>query len=116
MSDYNASAEGVPIGILGAGNLDMGLAKTVLISTKTGYGVKGRREFYSPRYETAAQRYSPTPDLRTTLYWDPDVTAGVDGIAGFDFYSADTAQSYTVVVEGVTSDGRPVYFRQAIGK
>ncbi len=105
-----------------------------LYPQKTGYGVKSReeydlnraivaspgytiaKEFYSPRYETFAERNSPTPDLRTTLYWDPDVTTDASGRAVVDFYSADTVGSYTIIIEGVTEDGRPVYSKQSIGR
>lgn len=72
-------------------------------------------EFYSPVYETQEQQASPrTQDLRTTLYWNPNVTISQQGEAGFDFYTADNAGSYSVVVEGVTSDGRTICCRARI--
>ena len=36
-------------------------------------GLQVPREFYAPRYETAAQQQSRLPDLRQLLYWNPDL-------------------------------------------
>lgn len=128
LANNNASPE------MGLSSSGIYTARTALISTKTGYGVKGReeydlnraiveppgytvtKEFYSPQYETFAKRNSSTPDLRTTLYWDPDVMTDASGRAELDFYSADTTGPYTVIIEGVTLDGRPVYSEQSIGR
>ena len=66
-------------------------------------------EFYSPKYETAAQREDRTkPDLRTTIYWNPDVRTDTDGQASFGFYAGDNATTYSIVIEGVTDDGQIV--------
>ena len=77
-------------------------------------GYQMNREFYSPVYETAEQQNEITPDLRSTIYWNPDVRTDEDGHAGTDFYTADTETTYTVVIEGVTDDGRIVYKRDKI--
>lgn len=63
-------------------------------------------EFYSPRYATPAQKNSVQPDLRTTLYWNPRVKTGADGVATVEFYSADTPATYSVVLEGVAPEGK----------
>jgi hypothetical protein len=43
------------------------------------------------------------------LYWNPDVTTDeATGTARISFFASDLAGLYRVVVEGVTSDGRPV--------
>lgn len=104
----------------------------ILISTKRGFdqtlrksevfnikaasplGYQPLKEFYSPRYDTPEQRRSPKPDLRTTLYWDPDVEVGADGTASLDFYTGDSAGTYTVTIEGITADGRFVRSEQSI--
>lgn len=39
------------------------------------FGFKQETEFYSPKYETAQQKNDPVPDLRTTLYWNPEIHA-----------------------------------------
>lgn len=63
-------------------------------------------EFYSPAYATPAQKNSAQPDLRTTLYWNPRIKTDADGVATVEFYSADTPATYSVVLEGVTPEGK----------
>ena len=69
------------------------------------------REFYSPAYVAGQAGYNG-PDLRTTIFWKPDVTTGADGNAVLNFYNADSTGSYRVVVEGMDDKGnigRQVY-------
>jgi len=68
-------------------------------------------EFYSPRYDTPEAYANSMPDLRSTIYWKPDVIPDLDGRASVDFYTADTPTSYSVVIEGVCPDGRLIYRR-----
>ncbi|MDF9831297.1 TonB-dependent receptor plug domain-containing protein [Parabacteroides sp. PF5-6] len=65
-------------------------------------------EFYAPKYETPQQKSSYLPDLRTTIYWKPDLLTDEDGKARLEFYSADSPTVYDVVFEGLTTDGIPV--------
>ena len=62
-------------------------------------------EFYAPKYDTPAKRNSPNFDLRTTIHWQPVVKTDDQGEASFDFYTADEATSYTVIIEGIADDG-----------
>lgn len=62
--------------------------------------------FYSPKYETMQQKENPMPDLRTTLYWNPKVQTDKQGNASVEFYTADSEASFSVVIEGITDDGR----------
>ena len=69
------------------------------------------REFYSPKYENALVRKQP--DLRSTIYWNPEIQTDATGNASFDFYNADGTGNYKVTVEGIDKDGnigRQVYF------
>ena len=63
-------------------------------------------EFYAPRYVTPEKRNAPLHDLRTTIHWQPVVRTDSQGVASFEFYTADEATSYTVVIEGLANDGR----------
>ena len=73
-------------------------------------------EFYSPRYETTDSREIGPPDLRTTVYWNPDVKVSADGEALFDFYTADNPTDYTLFIEGVTYDGLIISGRSRISR
>ena len=71
-------------------------------------GYQKPAEFYSPRYETLESRQMTVPDYRTTIYWKPDVVISNDGKASFEFYTADFPTTYSVVIEGLTADGKIV--------
>ncbi|MGY3052688.1 hypothetical protein ACVWYG_000884 [Pedobacter sp. UYEF25] len=68
------------------------------------------REFYAPKYDDPAK--SPRADLRSTIYWNPQVVAMGDKGASFDFYNASEAGTYRVIIEGIDAIGhlgRKVY-------
>ncbi|MCL2561117.1 MAG: hypothetical protein FWE10_02170 [Rikenellaceae bacterium] len=99
----------------------------ISVYTKSGLGLRGiprpvfnrktinplgyqrAAEFYSPKYETDAEKAAWRNDRRITLYWNPAVRSDEDGCADFRFYSADLPDtSYSIILEGVTDDGRVV--------
>ena len=69
-------------------------------------GYQGPKEFYSPVYETKEQQDNETPDLRTTVYWNPDIQTLPDGKAEVLFYPADAPTAYSAIIEGQTKYGR----------
>ncbi len=74
----------------------------ILPITPRGYYLS--RVFYSPRYENPEASLKK-PDLRTTIYWNPEVNTGKDGNASVDFYNADTPGTYRMVIEGIDEKG-----------
>ncbi|NDW11635.1 hypothetical protein D0T50_01875 [Bacteroides sp. 214] len=74
------------------------------IKTTTPLGIQKPVAFYAPRYDTKTPNHN-TIDIRTTLFWKPDVITDEEGKASFDFYSADYYTTYTVIIEGVTEEG-----------
>jgi hypothetical protein len=80
----------------------------------TPLGYRPVAEFYAPRYETPEQIDSPEPDLRTTIYWKPDIHFSTEGEAVVEFYTADTPTIYRVVGEGVTGSGKIISFTKEI--
>lgn len=93
----------------------------IVITTKHGYvqrnklnsniqtvlpvGYQQTVEFYSPMYDTKAKKESATPDLRSTIYWNPNVQVDSSGMAQVSFYTADSATDYGVVIEGICTSG-----------
>lgn len=61
--------------------------------------------FYVPKYEVDSMLKSSTPDLRTTIYWQPLVLTNELGNVRIQFYTADKANHYQVELEGVGKDG-----------
>jgi hypothetical protein len=49
----------------------------------------------------------PTGDYRSTVYWNPSITTNDDGVAHFDFHTSDVSGNYRIIVEGMTSEGKP---------
>ncbi len=80
----------------------------------TPYNPKGyykARVFYSPQYDDPKTN-TQLADLRTTIFWKPDLFTGKDGKTFFEFFNAGSAGTYRVVVEGIDSEGhlgRQVY-------
>lgn len=71
-------------------------------------GLQLQREFYSPVYETDAERQRRIPDFRNTLYWTPDVLPGKDGQAAVQFYTSDIKGKFVIILQGFNSKGEPV--------
>jgi MazG family protein len=76
------------------------------VSTYMPLGYQRPLEFYAPKYDTPEKLSDDTPDLRTTIYWQPNVKIDETGAAAFDFYTADTETTYSAVIEGVTQNGK----------
>lgn len=64
------------------------------------------REFYSPQYDNPKTNQKMT-DLRSTIYWKPDIATDKDGKASFEYFNADSKGIYRVVIEGIDADGNP---------
>ncbi len=72
------------------------------INSISPLGYKQAVEYYQPKYDVPNQ-----PDLRTTVAWVPAVQFDDEGRATIEFYTADRETDYDVIIEGITSDGRP---------
>ena len=68
-------------------------------------GYQKPAQFYVPKYEVDSVRNSSQPDLRTTIYWNPELVADSNGVVHVKFYTADKANDYSVVFEGLTNSG-----------
>jgi hypothetical protein len=54
------------------------------------------------------------PDLRTTLYWNPEIKLSSGSNATFEFYTSDLKGTYFVEVQGVSSNGTPISVNKTI--
>jgi hypothetical protein len=50
-----------------------------------------------------------TPDLRSSLYWNPEIRIDDDGEATFTFYTSDVTGDYAIILEGIAPSGEPVF-------
>lgn len=60
-------------------------------------------EFYSPKY--AVKTKAVVPDIRSTIYWRPNIVTGKDGRAQVSFYATDKPGTYNIVLEGSDMQG-----------
>jgi len=67
------------------------------------------KEFYKPVYDTDEKRRSQVPDFRKTIHWEPDLRFNEDGIATVKFYNGDRYTRIKCIMEGVSTEGIPVY-------
>ncbi|GAB3934778.1 carboxypeptidase-like regulatory domain-containing protein [Mucilaginibacter myungsuensis] len=71
----------------------------------TPRGYTPTKQFYAPAYDTAAEQ-SKMSDLRSTIYWDPNVVTDDAGKAKLSFYNADGTGNYRVTLEGIDTHGK----------
>ena len=70
-------------------------------------GYQKPAEFYVPHYEVDSIRrvLADSVDLRSTVYWNPDVETDGEGRVRCFFTTSDGDGPYRVVVEGILRDG-----------
>lgn len=61
------------------------------------------RKFYVPRYREGS--IADMTDIRSTIYWNPDVVTNQQGIAVVSFYTADVPGKYSILIEGSDMQG-----------
>ncbi|TSD66712.1 hypothetical protein FFF34_004700 [Inquilinus sp. KBS0705] len=62
------------------------------------------RQFYAPRYDQENNSYKHA-DLRSTIFWLPQIATDVNGDASFDYFNADNKGTYQIIIEGITNEG-----------
>lgn len=76
--------------------------------------VSYRHQGYQPALEKRTSLKDPPdkrksgdnlPDFRTLLYWNPELSSGAPGRAGFSFTTPDIQGVYRVLVQGLTKEG-----------
>ncbi len=83
-------------------------ANTVYHSVRKIFsGFSEPRIFYSPKHHTKLES-DYKPDLRNTLFWDPDIKLGQGRDTTLIFYNSDNSGSILIKAEGITDKGVPV--------
>jgi hypothetical protein len=65
------------------------------------------RVFYSPKHHTTLES-DYKPDLRTTLFWEPNINVAEGRNLVLNYYNADNPATVKISVEGLTTNGIPV--------
>ena len=87
----------------GGGNAPRELGSHQKLITFLGYTPPV--EFYQPKYFVSSIKESTKPDLRSTIYWKPNLVTDENGHAEIRFYTADLAGTYTLILEGISPEG-----------
>ncbi|MDX9919699.1 MAG: TonB-dependent receptor plug domain-containing protein [Paludibacter sp.] len=69
--------------------------------------------FYMPAYEVDSVRMLPKADLRTTIYWNPQLIPDNNGVVKVSFFTADRRSTYRAELEGIGKNGEIVRFSTA---
>jgi hypothetical protein len=59
----------------------------------TVIGYHESKSFFSPNYSTSQAKESTKLDIRTTIFWQPNLSSNT-----FSFYAADNASVYRILV------------------
>lgn len=70
------------------------------------------KAFYSPKYSPNSQ--ADQTDIRSTIFWAPDIITDQNGKAKVHFFTADNPGAYTFVIEGTDLQGHLGTQRQKI--
>ncbi|MBI3217987.1 MAG: carboxypeptidase-like regulatory domain-containing protein [Bacteroidetes bacterium] len=70
-------------------------------------GFNRERQLLFPDYTTSTE--TSIPDYRSTIYWNPHFITDENGRATVSFFSADLPGIYHVVIEGITSENKPIH-------
>lgn len=65
------------------------------------------RRFYRPKYTNASA--PPTSDLRSTIFWEPNMMIDQTGQSRASFFAGTTPSQYTIVAEGTDLNGNFAY-------
>jgi hypothetical protein len=71
----------------------------------TGYNEP--RIFYSPKHHSSLKA-DKKPDLRTTLFWEPNIEIENNKNVILNFYNTDNSSTVKIAIEGITSNGIPI--------
>jgi hypothetical protein len=73
-------------------------------------GYNEPRIFYSPKHYSTLES-DHKPDLRTTLYWEPNIKLESNKDIYLNYFNTDNSSTIKVIVEGITANGIPVTAR-----
>lgn len=82
------------------------------VITPLGYEVPA--EFFMPKYPTEESRHSGDNDMRTTIYWRPNIVCNKQGESDITFYTSQAKGTYTIFIEGITNKGEIISKKQKI--
>jgi hypothetical protein len=93
------------IGLYGIINSSIGIFKNTLPSFST------KKEFYTPKHENLVKSDWDITDLRSTVFWKPNVKLNKNGNAKVEYYNDDNIGEMLVIIESISNDGKIGYYQ-----
>ncbi len=98
-------------GIINVRSYDGDLSPSSGRTTELAYGGFAEvKEGDSPVYDADSGNGSSRPDVRTVLFWKPEIKTKAGQRAELEFYTSDIVGDYMIVIRGISDDGRPGYW------
>ena len=82
--------------------------KGIYKNTLPSFSVK--KEFYAPKHENLTKSDWDTPDLRSTVFWKPNIALGKNNTGKVEFYTDDNIGEMLVIIESISNDGKLGYY------
>jgi hypothetical protein len=106
-SIYGMHGEGGVISVI-TRTIDTYPTRQILYSVNIKFsGYNEPRIFYSPKHSSTVES-NYNPDLRTTLFWEPNIKLENNKDLYLKYFNADNSSTIKVIVEGITTTGIPV--------
>ncbi len=95
------------------------LDQDAIVANKTGFavvtGYTPVKEFYAPEYNSKLITDYEASDFRSTLYWNPSVSADKNHRkVTLSFYNNDVSNKFRVVIEGMNKLGKITHIEEII--
>lgn len=109
-----ASGGAVVITLKDPRNLPAKPAQGIITYTPLGYSESV--DFYHPTYDTPEKKNKQRSDLRSTVYWNPELRLDAEGKATIEYYTPDSTAPEDIIIEGVDKNGKVCRLQQTINK
>lgn len=113
MFNNGADAALAPRSVIMVKTIQLPHGIAVNVSSGKPIGWQKPAKVYNPQYTTYASRKA-TEEMRSTLYWNPNYNISSEADKKFDFFTSDHKVPYTVIIEGFTEQGTPVFARTQV--
>ena len=107
MGDYDIAFLNI-YSYTGKGLFGISKAKGIFKNTLPSFSVK--KEFYAPKHKNLTKSDWDTPDLRSTVFWKPNVALDKNNTGKVEFYTDDNIGKMLVIIESISKNGKLGYY------
>lgn len=109
MGGFNGANGAIAIYTRRGGDVQSESTSSVTSATISGY--TPIKEFYSPKYYSMEVPPGSDRDVRTTIYWNPNVVIDPNKKEILlSFYNNDVTDAFRVIIQGMTTDGKLIHY------